>query len=103
MKNLFVSNLGFKVTSDDLQSIFAEFGEVISAKVITDNMSGRSRGFGFVEMQNEEEAKKAIQNLNDAELEGRSLSVSEARPRGERRPDSSSHSSDYDRQRFNRY
>ena len=103
MKNLFVSNLGFRITSEDLQSIFGEYGEVVSAKVITDNISGRSRGFGFVEMQNEEEANKAIQKLNDAELDGRTLSVSEARPRSERRSESSGRVGGYDRQRGNRY
>lgn len=103
MKNLFVSNLGFRITSEDLESIFGEFGEVVSAKVITDNVSGRSRGFGFVEMQNEEEANTAIQKLNDAELEGRTISVSEARPRTERRPDSTGRTGGYDRQRGNRY
>jgi RNA recognition motif-containing protein len=103
MKNLFVSNLGFKITSEDLQSVFAEFGEVVSAKVITDNVSGRSRGFGFVEMQNDEEAMKAIERLNDAELDGRALSVSEARPRGERRPDSGDRTAGYNRSRNNRY
>ncbi|MBP6978454.1 MAG: RNA-binding protein [Bacteroidales bacterium] len=103
MKNLFVSNLGFRITSEDLKSVFEEYGEVVSAKVITDNISGRSRGFGFVEMQNDEEALNAIQKLNDAELEGRALSVSEARPRGERRPDSGARSGGYDHQRNSRY
>jgi RNA recognition motif-containing protein len=103
MKNLFVSNLGFKITSEDLKSIFEEQGEVISAKVITDNLSGRSRGFGFVEMQNDAEADKAIQELHDAELDGRVISVSVARPRGERDSSSGQRSGGYDRQRGNRY
>ncbi|HNS16935.1 MAG TPA: RNA-binding protein [Bacteroidales bacterium] len=103
MKNLFVSNLGFKITSEDLKSVFEEQGEVISAKVITDNMTGRSRGFGFVEMQNDEEADKAIRELHDAELDGRVISVSVARPRGERDSSSGQRSGGYDRQRNNRY
>ena len=103
MKNLFVSNLGFKITSEDLKSVFEEHGEVISAKVIADNFSGRSRGFGFVEMQNDAEADKAIEELHDAELDGRVISVSVARPRGERRTDSGSRTGSYDRQRGNSY
>lgn len=84
--NIFVSNLSFQVQDQDLLEIFAEYGEVSSAKVITDKFSGRSRGFGFVEMSNEEEAKKAIQELDQAEVDGRTISVAEAKPR-EQRPE----------------
>jgi RNA recognition motif-containing protein len=84
--NIFVSNLSFQVQDQDLLEIFAEYGEVTSAKVITDKFSGRSRGFGFVEMPTEEEAKKAIQELDQAEVDGRSISVAEAKPR-EQRPE----------------
>lgn len=84
--NIFVSNLSFQVQDQDLHEIFAEYGEITSAKVITDKFSGRSRGFGFVEMPNEEEAKKAIAELDQAEVDGRAISVAEAKPR-EQRPE----------------
>lgn len=84
--NIFVSNLSFQVQDQDLLEIFAEYGEVTSAKVITDKFSGRSRGFGFVEMSNDEEAKKAISELDQAEVDGRTISVAEAKPR-EARPE----------------
>lgn len=82
--NIFVSNLSFQVQDEDLLGIFAEYGEVTSAKVITDKFSGRSRGFGFVEMSNEEEARKAIAELDQASVDGRTISVAEAKPREER-------------------
>lgn len=87
--NIFISNLSFRVQSEDLKQIFEEYGEVSSAKVITDKMTGRSRGFGFVEMDREEEARAAIEELNGADFDGKLISVSEARPRPEgeqRRP-----------------
>lgn len=84
--NIFVSNLSFQVQDQDLLEIFAEYGEVSSAKVITDKFSGRSRGFGFVEMSSDEEAKKAIAELDQAEVDGRTISVAEAKPR-EQRPE----------------
>ena len=71
---------------DQLRELFAEFGEVISSKIIMDKFTQRSRGFGFVEMPTEEEAKKAIQELDQAEVDGRSISVAEAKPR-EQRPE----------------
>jgi RNA recognition motif-containing protein len=89
--NIFVSNLSFQVQDQDLLEIFAEYGEVSSAKVITDKFSGRSRGFGFVEMASEEEAKKAIAELDQAEVDGRTISVAEAKPR-EQRPERKSFS-----------
>jgi len=77
--NMYVSNLSFHTTDDNLRELFEKFGVVSSAKVITDRESGRSRGFGFVEMSAEKEAKEAIQGLNNKEIEGRALSVSTAK------------------------
>jgi RNA recognition motif-containing protein len=85
--NIFISNLSFRVSNEDLKQLFVEYGEVSSAKVIIDKFSGRSRGFGFVEMKNDDEAKKAIEELNQAEHDGKVISVSVARPRTERRPE----------------
>jgi RNA recognition motif-containing protein len=84
--NIFVANLNFKIQSEHLQEIFEEYGEVTSAKVIMDRETGRSKGFGFVEMANDEEAKKAIETLNGAELEGKTIAVKEAEPRGSYQP-----------------
>ena len=83
--NLYVSNLSFGTADDDLRNLFAKFGEVTSAKVITDRETGRSRGFGFVEMSSDTEGKEAIQGLNNKEIEGRPMSVSVARPKEDRR------------------
>jgi len=77
---LFVGNLDYTVTSDDLRQHFAEAGTVADAVVITDKMSGRSRGFGFVEMGSEDEAKAAVEKLNQSDLKGRKINVNEARP-----------------------
>jgi len=82
--NIFVSNLSYGVNSDDLREVFSEYGEVVSANVIQDKLTNRSRGFGFVEM-NDEDGKKAIDALNDAEYDGKVISVSVARPRTENR------------------
>lgn len=82
--NIYVSNLGFSVQDEDLKEYFEEYGEVSSAKVITDKFTNRSRGFGFVEMPDESAAQKAIKELNGAVVEGRSISVTVARPREER-------------------
>lgn len=79
--NLYVSNLSFNTTDDNLRQLFEKFGSVSSAKVILDRETGRSRGFGFVEMASDKEAKEAIQNLNGQDAGGRSMSVSEARPK----------------------
>ena len=78
---LYVGNLSFNITSDDLQDHFAAAGEVASANVITDRDTGRSRGFGFVEMATEDGATKAIEQFNGKDYDGRNLVVSEARPR----------------------
>ena len=82
--NIFIANLSFRVENDDLNKLFEEYGEVASAKVITDKFSGRSRGFGFVEMNDEAQANKAIEELNGVELDGKVIAVSVARPREER-------------------
>ncbi|MDR8391041.1 RNA-binding protein [Aliifodinibius sp. S!AR15-10] len=84
MTNLYVGNLDYGVSSDDLRELFEEFGVVTSAKVITDRETDRSKGFGFVEMENEEEAQEAIDELDGAEYEGRTLKVNIARPRENR-------------------
>ena len=81
--NIYVANLSFRVSSEDLEGIFAEYGEVSSAKVITDKFSGRSKGFGFVEMPDEAAANKAIEELNGAEYDSKVIAVSVARPKPE--------------------
>jgi RNA recognition motif-containing protein len=82
--NIFVSNLSFAVQDDDLKGFFEPFGEVVSARVVTDRETRRSRGFGFVEMANKAEAEKAIAELDGAVADGRAIRVNEARPREER-------------------
>ncbi len=83
MKKLYVGGLPFKTGDDELNSLFATYGKVNSAKVIKDKFSGRSRGFGFVEMENDNEALAAISKLNGSDYEGRKLTVNEARPMSE--------------------
>lgn len=78
---LYVGNIDFRVTSDDLTTIFQEFGEVVSAKIIIDRETGRSKGFAFVEMGSKDAGNKAISQMDGAEVENRSLKVNEARPR----------------------
>ncbi len=82
--NIFVAKLSFDTQSDDLRECFEEFGEVASANVITDKFTGKSKGFGFVEMENDDEAKNAISELNDTELDGRTIVVKKAEPRESR-------------------
>jgi len=82
--NMYVSNLSFHTSDDDLKKLFGQYGAVSSAKVIMDRESGRSRGFGFVEMGSDAEAKEAIKNLNNKEVEGRAMSVSVAREKAPR-------------------
>lgn len=82
--NIYVSNLSYGTKSDSLQNLFSEYGEVSSARIITDRETGRSRGFGFVDMPNDEEGQKAIDELNGVEFEGKEISVTVARPREER-------------------
>ena len=83
-KKLYVGNLGYNVTDADLSQMFAEHGTIESAVVIMDKMSGRSKGFGFVEMSSDQEAQAAIAALNGKEYDGRALTVNEAKPREER-------------------
>lgn len=85
MKSLFVGNLPWSVKDEDLQAKFSEFGEVASARIINDKFSGRSRGFGFVDMPNDEEAGKAIEAMNGYSWDGREVTVNEAKPKTENR------------------
>ena len=82
--NIFAAKLSFDTQSEDLRSAFEEFGEVTSASVITDKFTGKSKGFGFVEMANDEEARKAIAELNESDLDGRTIVVKKAEPREDR-------------------
>lgn len=82
--NIFIGGLSYGVTDTDLEDLFQEYGEVTSAKVITDRETRRSKGFGFVEMADDEAAKKAITELDGVEYDSRTIAVSEARPREER-------------------
>lgn len=82
--NIYVSNLSFEIDNSDLQSLFEEFGEVASASIITDKFTRRSRGFGFVEMPQKEQAEEAIKELNGREYKGRAIAATEAREREER-------------------
>ena len=84
MKNIFVGNLNYNATEDDVRSLFERYGVVNSARIMTDRDTGRSRGFAFVEMENENEADQAITALNGYQMEGRALNVNEARPKPER-------------------
>jgi len=79
--NIYVGDLSYDLTEDDLKAVFSEFGEVDSVNIIKDKFSGRSKGFGFVEMPNNSEADKAIEALNGTELKGRNLKVNQAKPR----------------------
>ncbi len=79
--NIYVGNLSYKVSDQELMEVFEEFGDVVSAKVIKDRESGRSKGFGFVEMANESEAQEAINELDGAEINGRAVKVNKARPK----------------------
>lgn len=82
--NIYISNLSYGTSDADLNQLFSEYGKISSAKVITDRETGRSRGFGFVEMDNDTEGQKAISELNQAEYDGKIISVAIARPRTER-------------------
>lgn len=82
--NIYVGNLSWSVSDDELRDLFAEFGEISSANVIMDKFSGRSKGFGFVEMPNDSDAESAIEALNDKEVSGRNLRVNQAKPREDR-------------------
>ena len=82
--NIYVGNLSYQTTEDELRDLFAEFGDVVSAKLIEDKFTGQSKGFGFVEMSNNSEAQKAMDELNGRDVNGRSITVNQARPRQER-------------------
>ncbi len=84
MKNIFVGNLNFNATEEAVRSLFERYGVVNSARIMTDRDTGRSRGFAFVEMENEQEADNAINALNGYQMDGRALNVNEARPKPER-------------------
>ena len=84
--NIYVGNLPYNLSEDDLKAAFSQFGEVSSVNIIMDKMSGQSKGFGFVEMPENSEADEAIKALNESALNGRNIKVNEARPRGERSP-----------------
>ena len=79
--NIYVGNLDYKVTEDDLENVFSKYGSVSSSSIITDKYSGRSKGFGFITMDNDEEAAQAISELNETKLESRDIVVNEAKPR----------------------
>jgi len=81
--NIYVGNLSWSMKNEDLSALFEQYGSVISAKILTDKFTGRSKGFGFVEMENDEEAKAAISALNDSEIQGRKIVVNEAQPKPE--------------------
>ena len=83
--NIYVGNLSYEVNERDLKEAFAAYGQVETVKIILDNYTGRSKGFGFVEMPNNSEAQSAIEALNDKEFKGRALKVNTARPRAEKR------------------
>ena len=82
--NLYISNLSYNISDEDLRQLFADYGEITSAKVIMDRETGRSRGFGFVELSDDEPAKKAIEELNQASYDGKVINITEARPREDR-------------------
>lgn len=84
MKNIFVGNLDFSTTEDELRQLFAAYGQIDRVSIMTDRDTGRSRGFGFVEMSSSEDAEKAIAALNGTQVGGRKLNVNEARPKTER-------------------
>jgi len=89
---IYVGNMSYQMTEDSLGAVFAEYGEVSKVTIITDRETGRAKGFGFITMNNDDEAKAAIEALNEKEVEGRTLRVNEAKPREER-----------PRREFNRY
>ena len=82
--NIYVGNLSWSVNDDELRNLFSEFGEISTANVIMDKFSGRSKGFGFVEMPNDGDAESAIDALNEKEVDGRNLRVNQAKPREDR-------------------
>ncbi len=98
-KKLYVGNLSYQMTEDDLKEAFAAVGEVLSVKIVTDAATGRSRGFGFVEMANDEDAGKAITTLNGTKVMEREINVSEAKPQKKNRGFSGGNRGGFDRER----
>lgn len=98
--NIYVSNLSFNVQDEDLREFFAPYGEVTSAKVVMDKMTNRSRGFGFVEMSDDAAAKKAIAELDQATVEGRTVKVMEAKPKEDRPARNFNNNNSYNKNRY---
>ncbi len=103
MKNIYVGNMSFEATESGLRSIFEPFGEITSVRLITDRDTGRPRGFGFVEMSNDEEAAKAITALNGTQMDGRALNVNEAKPKAAGRAPRGSGGYSRDRDNYRRW
>ena len=82
--NIYVGNLSYRVTEDELQQLFAEYGSVVNVNIIKDKYTGQSKGFGFVEMEKQAEAEEAIKRLDGSSVNGRNIQVNQARPRNER-------------------
>ena len=98
--NIYVSNLSFNVQDEDLREFFAPYGEVTSAKIINDRETGRSRGFGFVEMSSDAASQKAIAELNETSIDGRTIKVMEAKPKEERPARNFNNSDSYNKNRY---
>lgn len=98
--NIYVSNLSFDVQDQDLREFFTPYGEVTSAKIINDRETGRSRGFGFVEMSDDAASRKAIQELNDASVDGRTIKVMEAKPKEDRPARNFNSGNSYNKNRY---
>ena len=98
--NIYVSNLSFNVQDEDLREFFTPYGEVTSAKIINDRESGRSRGFGFVEMSDEAASRKAMSELNDANVDGRTIKVMEAKPKEDRPARNFNNPGSYNKNRY---
>src|SRR3954462_13543506 len=98
--NIYVSNLSFNVQDEDLREFFAPYGEVTSAKIINDRETGRSRGFGFVEMSDATASQKAISELNEATVEGRTIKVMEAKPTEDRPARNFNNGNSYNKNRY---
>jgi len=98
--NIYVSNLSFNIQDEDLKEFFAPYGEVSSAKIINDRETGRSRGFGFVEMSDDAASRKAIAELNDASIDGRNIKVVEAKPKEDRPARSFNNGNSYNKNRY---
>lgn len=103
LMKLFIGSLSFKAQDEDLMNLFKEYGDVMSAKVVVDKFSGRSRGFGFVEMSEEADAKKAIEALNGYSLLGKEIVVNEAIPRTDRPSRPQGNGGGFNRKPFKRY